>query len=284
MSKYQRRVRAICPDMRIEKAVFNGEGLTNDVLIVNNRLVFRFAKDDYGIRALATETRILDCIRPVVPLPIPEPFYRGSDVIAYPLVPGLTLSRERLVVLPESSQRAIADQLAHFLHALHHVPLDDSFPTTTAPVHDEAWVRIRQDVEAAVYPLLLPHQGHWAKELFASALEQPSTFQYVPRLIHGDLGCYHILFDHHAQRLSGIIDFGVAGVGDPAMDLACLLQYYGAVFVNRLEARYPELPQYLKRARFYAQALELEWVLAGLKSGEPLGFTAHLGGARSITL
>jgi hypothetical protein len=68
------------------------------------------------------------------------------------------------------------------------------------------------------------------------------------------------------------------------MDLACLLQYYGAVFVNRLEARYPELPQYFKRARFYAQALELEWVLAGLKSGEPLWFTAHLGGARSITL
>jgi len=41
---YAGQIQAIAPDWVVHTAVFNGDGLVNDVVIVNDRLVFRFAK------------------------------------------------------------------------------------------------------------------------------------------------------------------------------------------------------------------------------------------------
>ena len=90
------------------------------------------------------------------------------------------------------------------------------------------------------------------------------------------------MFDRQTHRIAGVIDFGVAGVGDPATDLGNLLQVYGETFVSRLSVRYPETRQWMGRARFYAQAIELQWALSGITSGDTLWFLAHIGGARDI--
>lgn len=58
------RIQAIAPDLVVHTAVFNGDGLVNDVVIVNDRLVFRFAKNEYSITALAGELQVLRAIRP----------------------------------------------------------------------------------------------------------------------------------------------------------------------------------------------------------------------------
>ena len=47
---------------------------------------------------------------------------------------------------------------------------------------------------------------------------------------------------------------------------------------------YPEARAWLKRARFYSQALEFEWLLPGIESGDLQWFVAHLGGARLVDL
>jgi aminoglycoside 2''-phosphotransferase len=143
-------------------------------------------------------------------------------------------------------------------------------------------VEIRQKVEDKVYPLLMVHQVEWARHLFDGILADRSNFDYKPCLVHGDLGPYHILFDRRTSRIKGIIDFGVSGVGDPAIDFGNLLQVYGESFVSRLRRQYPESEHLMKRVRFYAQAIELERVLSGITSGETLWFLAHIGGARDI--
>jgi hypothetical protein len=38
----------------------------------------------------------------------------------------------------------------------------------------------------------------------------------------------------------------------------------------------------MKRARFYAQAIELQWALLAVETREPTWFLAHLGGTREI--
>lgn len=58
------RIQAIAPDWVVHTAVFNGGGLVNDVVIVNDQLVFRFAKNEYSITALAGELQVLRAIRP----------------------------------------------------------------------------------------------------------------------------------------------------------------------------------------------------------------------------
>ena len=110
-------------------------------------------------------------------------------------------------------------------------------------------------------------------------MEKESNFDYEPKLIHGNLGECHILFDKQKNCISGIIDFGTAGLGDPAIDIAILIHNYGEAFVSRLYQIYPEVDLYLKRAKFYAETFALPWVLSGIKSRDITEFLRHLGGS-----
>jgi aminoglycoside 2''-phosphotransferase len=105
-----------------------------------------------------------------------------------------------------------------------------------------------------------------------------------PRLINGDTTPYHILFDRQARTLAGIIDFGTAGIGDPAADFACIIYNYGESFLQRMAEFYPEIEEAIDRARFWAGTLELQWSLSGrrARASKWSWFTAHLGSARDV--
>jgi hypothetical protein len=79
-----------------------------------------------------------------------------------------------------------------------------------------------------------------------------------------------------------LFDFGTAGPGDPAVDIALLVNTYGESIVQRLARAYPISPNMLDRARFLAGALELEWALAGVSNNDQSMFLVHLGRARDI--
>jgi aminoglycoside 2''-phosphotransferase len=276
------RIKEIIPRVNIESITYDGDGLVNHVFHVNDDTVVRFARGDYGIKALAVEVRILGLLQPHLSLQIPRPFYTSQDAVAYQRIPGETLSLSLVYRLSSVEQQAVADQLGGFLRALHNIPVDASLPVTLAPVRLDDWLEIRQEVEELVTPLLIRHQKAWVGELFDGMLSDATNFEYQPCLIHGDLGPYHILYNRELGRLQGIIDFGVAGLGDPATDLGNLLSVYGERFVKRTYESYPEARIHMPRARFYAQAIELQWALSGLRSGDPAWFLAHIGGARDI--
>jgi aminoglycoside 2''-phosphotransferase len=276
------RIQAIAPDIAVHSAVYNGDGLINDVVIVNDELVFRFSKNDYGRQSLASELVVLRAIRSHIALPIPDPFYTSPEAIAYRRLPGETLSRERLLSLAPDAQQRLADDLGRFLRGLHHTPVTADLPRTQAPSRREDFADMFRKIDENVLSIGMDHQRVWATELFDGMLGDPHAFDYEPRLIHGDLGPYHILCDPAAGRLTGILDFGVTGLGDPAGDLGAMLQIYGEPFVRRMLGVYPEAEPLLKRALFYAESIELQWVMRGLTSGDTFWYTAHLGGARDL--
>jgi aminoglycoside 2''-phosphotransferase len=279
------RVRAIMPDLEIEHYERDQEGLINDVLIVNNQYVFRFAKTEKYARLLDAEMKILDLIRPNIGISVPTPVYRSSDCVVYPFLSGQPLSLKLVMGLDESMQNNIAEQIGVFLYRLHTTEIaniDWELPATRAPVKRQNWIDIRQRVRDKIYPLLQKYQIQWADDLFDSVLKDPESSEYDPALIHGDLASYHILFDDQINKITGVIDFGMAGLGDPASDIGLLINIYGETFVKRMRKSYPDLEKYLPRARFYAQLLELEWVLLGIETGETFWFTGHLGSARDI--
>src|SRR5262245_42192548 len=120
-----RRVLEISPDLVIKTASINTEGLLNDVVIVNDAFVYRFAKRDYGFKDLKEEAEVLRLLRQHITLPIPTPFYEDHEAMAYPLIPGETLRRDTLMSLPETDQQAVAEQLAQFFKELHGIPLEE---------------------------------------------------------------------------------------------------------------------------------------------------------------
>ncbi len=157
------RVQAIMPDLEIEYYERDQEGLINDVLIVNKKYVFRFAKAEDYARILDVEMKILYLIRPQIGIRAPTPVYRSFDCIVCPLLSRQPLSRKLLFGFDEQNQNNIAEQ---------QVVLDD-----------------------------------------------PESSEYEPVLIPGDLASYHILFDHQGCKITGVIDFSMAGMGDAASDL-----------------------------------------------------------------
>lgn len=284
LERYEPRIRALRPDLEIHSLALNTEGIINDVVLVNEALVFRFAKNERSVQALAAELQILDRVRPKLSLSMPAPFHTEADLVAYPLLPGAPLTRLTLLQQPEAIQEALAHQLGTFLRELHSVETS-GLPPTRAPVTRERWLNLYQRIQEKIYPLFLPFQREWAQSFFAAALANAEFFHYPPALIHGDLAPYHLLFSAEQKRLTGVIDFGVSGVGDPASDVGILVSIYGETFVRRLQAAYPALAGLLPRARFYAQAIEFEWVLNGLENPEEtFWFTAHLGGARDLRI
>jgi len=279
------RVRRIMPDLKIENIERNEEGLINDVLIVNKQLVFRFAKSEEYARLLQNEMKTLDQVRLQLDIQVPTPTHQGRDYMVYPLLNGQTLSRKMVMGYDEKTQNRIAGQLGRFLYRLHRTDVskvDWIIPSTRAPVRRVDWLEIQAKVKEKLYPLIQKYQIEWVEDLFNSVLDDPESSEYEPSLIHGDLASYHILFDEQERKIMGVIDFGMAGLGDAASDIGNLIQVYGESFVRRTQTGYPGLENYLPRARFYAQVLELEWVLRGLESGENFWFTGHLGGARDL--
>jgi aminoglycoside 2''-phosphotransferase len=281
----RRRVRSIMPDLEIERFDVSNEGLVNDVVIVNGEFVFRFAKTERGAEILDGEKRILGLVRDQVEVNVPKPIYSDKGCVVYPLLAGEPLLLESIMALNESAQIGIAGDLGKFLFNLHTTDISqvqEELPPTAAPVTREKWLDIYRRVKETVYPLLWKHQVKWAERLFDSMLMNPQAFEYKPALIHGDLRPYHILINNEKCEMTGVIDFGVAGIGDPASDIGTLINTYGESFVIKMQSSYPNLDEYLARARFYAQSIELHWVLLGIEFGESFWFTAHLGCARDI--
>lgn len=279
------RVHALMPGLVVEQVERNTEGLINDVVVINQHWVFRFAKNDEYARRLDHELNILDTIRPHLQLNLPTPVVRGWGYMVYPFLTGQPLSRKTVLALDEPAQQTLAAQIGAFLHGLHTVSLPEAastWPTSRAPVTERQWRDIKQRVENKIYPLLQKYQVEWAEDVFNSVLLHPEVAQYTPVLIHGDLASYHLLFEPTPPTLTGVLDFGMAGLGDAASDIGNLISIYGETFVRKMEATYPALAHYLPRARFYAQLIELEWTLLGLETGETFWFTAHLAGARDI--
>jgi aminoglycoside 2''-phosphotransferase len=286
LQKYELRIREIVPEVVIGSMVLNQEGLLNTVIVVNDEIVFRFPKNEHGTKRMKGEFGILRLLKDYITLAIPSPFYENEDCMAYRMIPGETLRRDVLMRLAEDDRQAIADQLAQFFRELHGFPLGEitgfEIPVADALMKYEGWVKAYERIREKVFPLLLPHLRECVTEHFESHLADRSNFEYELKMVDTDIPPYHIMFDSARKRLSGIIDFGCAGLGDPAIDLGVIIYNYGESFFKRFYKVYPEAESYLKRARFYAGAHEVRWLLNGVESGNPFWFAVHVGSAKDV--
>lgn len=284
LSTYEARIRQLAPDVSISSIRINREGLLNDVVVVNGELVFRFPKHEYSSKHLRDEIKILRLLKNHLTLEIPFPLYETEECLTYRFIPGQPLRRDVLFRLPEDDLQAIAEQLAQFLKEFHGVPISEvtDLPRADSLMKYDGWVNAYGRIREKVFPLLMPHVRESVTEHFESHLADRSNFEYELKLVDTDIPPYHIMFDGKRKRVNGIIDFGCAGLGDPAIDFGVLIYNYGESFVDRFYKVYPEAESYLRRARFYAGAHEVRWLLTGLERQDPWWFAVHVGSAKDI--
>ena len=247
------------------------DGEFNDILIINDELVFRFPRFAENLPGFLREIQLLAKLQAHLPLPIPDPIYTsatttglGKVCMGYRLIPGQPLYPEMMNNFKnEVILLGLARQLADFLSVLHHLTpatLGLDVPSQNMP----DWVRtFYGEVREHLFPFIRHAACQALSEHFEDYFHTPALQHYQPAILHGDFGGSNILIDNN--RISAILDFSSAGYGDPALDIASV-STYGEHFFSQFCRFYEPTEAQLDRAKFYRGIFALEEALYGWKN------------------
>jgi len=282
--KFIERIKQVYPDLSIEDHHPNDVGQNNDVIIINKSLVFRFPKYKEGIVRLKEETQILEHIINSVSIPIPNPIYQsfenlevGKVFIGYNLIQGSPLWEESFTKIENDDLvQGLASQLVSFLVELHsiskdrvatflHLQLEDNDPR-------KEMLELFHKIQSKLFPFIRKEAQNEICSSFETFLNSEICLNVKTTLIHGDFGASNIIWEPDTCRISGIIDFGGSGLGDPAYDLAGILSSYGEDFYNRCINLYPNGTDITKRVKFYKSTFALQEALHGIENNDVLAF------------
>jgi len=248
---------------RPERLVEIDDGFDYEVVVADDAWVFRFPRRASVEATLALEIELLPLLHDALPVEVPrfEHVSRDPLFVAYPLIGGDPLVDED----PAG--------IAGFLSALHGIA-PETLPLARPDWREEYVERCGRFAQSVV-PLLDVDERSRAEQLFAEAA---GLTEFDPVPIHADLLPEHMRCRH--GRLAGVIDWGDACVGDPALDFAWLLHAHP--HAEEVVAAYsgPLDDAYRERARFYYR-LE-PWVAAryGLVTAQPAQVDRGLRGIR----
>jgi hypothetical protein len=128
-------------------------------------------------------------------------------------------------VVAATEARRIASDLAHVRKALHRTPPADALRTGIPDLSGIRWGDACREICARfrgrVLPLLASTDASAGRQFLDRFLERTSDPTVADALVHRDVEPAHVLCCH--GRLSGVIDWTDACIGDPAVDLAWLL-------------------------------------------------------------
>ncbi len=240
--QYLLRIARHFPQVRHKTASLVRRGWDNDVVILDDRLVFRFPKPSYRER-FKVELRILEYLRDRVSLRVPHYSYLPEDRSfgGYPIIPGRPLRPSVFKRLSRSSRQRIARDLGAFLTVMHGIPLSQA---KTWGIEEEPggywWskaetARRHLAMKEILYPKLNRAERTWLDDSLTDYLSL--DFSFHKKLIHSDLTDDHIYVPRDRSKLGGIIDFADAEIADPALDFAGLWPF-GREFVVAVMSYY----------------------------------------------
>ena len=238
-----RLIAAECPQLSGQRiAAVSSSGTENALFRLGREFVIRFPRTPGAIAAVDKEHAWLPKLAGSLNLAVPAPVHRGLPQTGYPRpwsvfrwLPGRDAWREA----PADLSQAASD-LAAFVNALR------AQPCAGGPIPSEhnAWRgvplatldnRVRRGIEACGD--LIRRRDVTA--LWERALAEPASAQST--WLHGDLQPGNLLVQQ--GRVTAVIDFGLLGVGDPAVDLLPAWNLLDArarrVYRDALEANEP---------------------------------------------
>lgn len=185
-----------------------------DVYIID-QMVFRFPKTERPHLNIHKEKQLLDIIRPYVTLSIPDYTIVDDNFIVYPLLAWTPLPND-----PNAYTDTMIIQLVEFLKQLHWIPQNLVHDLDPWPQHSEPDTVFVQQMKQTLEKRL---SGHISKPTlhaiysYLDALFFDST-PTNPVVVHTDLQGKNMLYDPETKRITGILDFTDARIGNAAVD------------------------------------------------------------------
>ncbi len=262
VDKYLRRILATYPSVKWRNAeLITDNGLDYAVVILDRKKVFRFPrKEGSPSTSLSTEMKLLDKLKPLVNIEVPNYIYKNYSFGGYNLIHGEELDTANLP--KELKSKRTSSKVAKFLTALHNFDINKA--KRMGVKSSEDYGDIAKDYRKK---LNFISKKLSKKEIgfIKTALNELESFEYNERcLIHGDLCGGHILI--RKNKISGVIDFGDAEIGDPSMDFAIFWDF-GKDFMKNLYNRYkgPKDEGLLRRAELNNLRLHISNIYWGIK-------------------
>lgn len=233
------------------------------VVVDTGEWIVRVPRREWPAEQLRVERRLLALLGPRLPVAVPELSLHTLDGTTYALYPRLPGS-------PSSCEDAatIAGDVAALLTALHAIePADALILGLAAPGKLDLGV-LSDRATAEVVPLL-PWAAVAALHDAFAVLREPVAAEVV---VHADLGEANLLVD--GGRLTGVLDWTDAHVGDPAMDLSWWVQCLGLNGARAALASYVppagvSAAELWRRAVAHATVQPVHAVLWGLDHSRP---------------
>ncbi len=188
-------------------------GTDNAMYRLGDDLAVRLPKIHWALDSILKERHWIPRIAPRLPFAVPLPVGEGAPTDEYQhrwnvvqWLPGATAP-------PDAIDRpAVADDLVRFLEELRGID------ACGGPTHTRGKPLGLQD--PAVQKSIAALDGEIDAAAFSSAWQQAIAapdYDGEPVWFHGDLAYLNVL--SASGRVAGIIDWGLCGVGDPAIDL-----------------------------------------------------------------
>ncbi len=250
------------------------DGMQHLVVVLDEQLVARFPRDEVAAASLRDETTLLTRLAGQVTVPLPVPVHFDRRFSLHRMLHGSVTSRAALESLAATARERLVDEVGRFLSELAAADVPD-LGTSPATTSVNQLRKLRQRADAFVVPLMWRHQRTWFEETFAAV--ESVSFAHTPSPIHGDLAPYHVLHDPESGQVTGVLDFGVCGLGDPAVDLGCLLSVWGEKLASGLARNWPAAIALADRGRLFATILPLEWAVTSIETQAADLALAHLG-------
>lgn len=267
-------VRAHFPALEFRHARVVDDGWDSLVLDLDDEWIVRFPRRPEVESWMEREIVLLPELAPRLPIEVPHIQLiarNGLLCVGYRKVPGSPAKSD----LTERT----GDDLGRFLSALHGFPVDRARALGVPHFDPLAWqkrfLRLCDDFRQRIYPLLRPEERKQAETVFA----QVETLDFVPALLHGDLGPEHVLCRH--GHVAGVIDWSDARVGDPALDLSWCLNGTPREVADAVARAYDIDGSLRRRSLFYHRLGPWYEVTYGLDTNQERFVKSGIEGLRS---
>lgn len=193
-------------------------GTDNALFGLGDDLVVRLPRIRGAAAQAAMELEWLPRLGPLLPLAVPVPLVVGAPADGYPWpwavyrwLEGEVASIDRL-----ADPCGAAASLGAFVTALQRIPADGWPSAAPRSPRGRPLATRDADVREAIAALSATFPAAELTAAWEEALQAPA-WHGAPTWLHGDLHATNLLA--RDGRLCAVIDFGCAGVGDPACDL-----------------------------------------------------------------
>lgn len=186
-------------------------GTSHSLFRLGDELAVRLPRREWAWNEAAKEAAIVPHVAPHIPVAVPEPVALGQPSDRYPYQWSVVRWIEGSLAPIEEVSEDTPFALAAVIRALHGIDATDRtwIPNRGRPVAPDDDELVRLNIAAlGGNPKLT---AIWEDALSAPAWAEPG------RWVHADLHVGNLLF--REGKLTGVIDWGSAGVGDPAANL-----------------------------------------------------------------